>query len=191
LVLNGTTVKDAGLVSAKSHGYPVQWARVATTRDNVTYRVRPICADDAQRERAFIMGLSAESRYSRMMFTMGDPSPGLVGQFVQVDYHETMAFVAVIGHADDELIIGVARYAANGQENYEFAVSVADEWQARGIGATLSDLLFDYARAEGIRVLHAQILATNHRMIELARWLGMTFRFTPGDGTIVKALKVL
>jgi len=164
-----------------------KWTRVATTRDNVTYRIRPICAQDASRERAFIMGLSPESRYERMMYTMYEPSSDLVDRFVRVDYHHNMAFVAVIGQGDEERILGVARYALNGDEGYEFAVVIADDWQGRGVAATLSRLLFDYARIESIRTLHAKILATNHRMIEFARRLGMSIRFTPEDPIILKA----
>jgi acetyltransferase len=172
---------------SNSTDYPIQWTRVATTRDNVSYRIRPIRAEDAARERAFIMGLSAESRYERMMYTMGEPSADLVNRFVHVDYHHNMAFVAVVGQDDDERIIGVARYAANGDEGYEFAVVTADEWQARGVGATLSQLLLDYARIEGIRTLHARILVSNHRMIEFARWLGMSIHFSPEDPMILRA----
>jgi acetyltransferase len=176
---------ETGLSS--SADYPAKWSRVATTRDNVTYRIRPICSEDAPRERAFIMGLSPESRYERMMYTMGEPPPELVDRFVRVDYHHNMAFVALVGQGDDERIIGVARYAANGDEGYEFAVVIADEWQARGIAATLSRLLFDYARIEGIRALHARILATNDSMIEFVRWLGMSLQFAPEDPMVLKA----
>ena len=172
---------------SNSTDYPIQWTRVATTRDNVAYRIRPICAEDAARERAFITGLSPESRYERMMYTMGEPSPELLDRFVHVDYHHNMAFVAVVGQGDDERIIGVARYAADGEEGYEFAVVTADEWQARGVAATLSRLLFDYARIEGIRALHANILVTNDRMIEFARWLGMSIHFSPEDPMVVRA----
>jgi acetyltransferase len=174
-------------VLSNSTDYPIQWARVATTRDNMNYRIRPICPEDAARERTFIMGLSPESRYERMMYTMGEPSPDLVDRFVRVDYHHNMAFVAMVGQGDDERIIGVARYAADGDEGYEFAVVIADEWQARGVAATLSHLLFDYARIEGIRTLHAKILVTNGRMIEFARWLGMSIHFTPEDPMVVRA----
>jgi acetyltransferase len=178
-------------VSSSSTDYPIQWTRVVTTRHHVTYRIRPICAEDAARERVFIMGLSPESRYQRMMYTMVEPSPDLVDRFVRVDYHHNMAFVAVVGQGDDERIIGVARYAADGEEGYEFAVAIADEWQARGIGATLSHLLFDYARVEGIRTLYAKILASNHRMIEFARWLGMSMHFRPEDPMVLRASRDL
>lgn len=152
----------------------------------MTYRIRPICAADAPRERAFIVGLSPESRYTRMMYTMNEPSSDLVERFVHVDYHRTMAFVAVVGQGCDERIIGVARYA-NEAEGCEFAVAVADAWQARGVAATLSHLLFEYARIEGIRTLHAKILATNQHMIQFARWLGMSIQSMPEDSMVLKA----
>jgi acetyltransferase len=178
-------------LSASSAHYPAQWARIGTTRDNATYRIRPIRADDAARERAFILGLSSESRYARMMYGMGEPPPELVDQFVHVDYHRTMAFVAVIGEGHEERIIGVARYAATGEESCEFAIAIADAWQGRGIAATLSQLLFDYARIEGIHSIYSNILAGNHRMIEFARWLGMSVHFSPEDGRILKASRDL
>jgi acetyltransferase len=171
----------------KPPDYPIKWQHVATTRDNVSYRIRPICAEGAPRERSFIVGLSAESRFTRMMFTMRAPSSDLVEQFVQVGYHRSMAFVAVLGQGDDERIIGVARYASNGGAGCEFAVAIADAWQARGIAATLSRLLFDYARSEAIPTLYAEILATNHRMIQLVRWLGMSVHAVPADPTVLEA----
>ena len=174
-----------------STDYPGEWMRAATTRDNVAYRIRPIGPEDAPRERAFIMGLSVATRYTRMMYTMSEPPSDLVDRFVHVDYHHNMAFVAVVGHGNDERIIGVARYSADGEEGHEFAIVVADEWQGRGIAATLSNLLFEYARMEGIRTLHAKILATNQRMIEFARWLGMSIHFMPEDPMVLQALMVL
>jgi len=68
-------------------------------------------------------------------------------------------------------IIGVrAAYACGrGTRGYEFAVAIADEWQARGIGAKLSHLLFDYARAEGIRNASGKDPpSTNRRTIAFA-----------------------
>ena len=167
--------------------YPIQWACAASTRDNVAYRIRPICPGDAARERAFIVGLSPESRYTRMMYTMTQPSADLVDRFVHVDYHRSMAFVAVIGQGEGECIIGVARYATTPAEGVEFAVSVADDWQSRGIADALTRLLFDYARLEGIRILNAKILATNQRMIEFSRWVGMSIHPVPEDRMMVRA----
>src|SRR3984893_7591558 len=168
--------------------YPAQWKRVAHTRDGVEFRIRPIRADDLLREKHFIIGLSPESRYTRMFAVMREPSAALLEQFVHVDYHSSMAFVAVIGEEEHERIIGVARYAAdpNGGD-CEFAVAVADAWQARGVGATLTRLLFHYARTQGFHKLHGDVLASNHPMVELVHWLGMKTQRRPDEGTLVAA----
>jgi hypothetical protein len=54
--------------------YPAQWQRVAQTSDGVAYRIRPIRIEDAERDKAFIMHLSAASRYKRLMGSVRDPS---------------------------------------------------------------------------------------------------------------------
>jgi acetyltransferase len=168
--------------------YPDQWQRVAQTLDGVEYRIRPIRVEDLQREKDFIMSLSEESRYTRMMCAMREPSAALLDRFVHVDYHHDMAFVALVGEPENERIIGVARYAADANgTDCEFAVAVTDAWQARGVGATLTRLLFDYARSEGFHKLHGDIMVGNQRMIELVHWLGMKTQRSPNDGTLLEA----
>ena len=146
----------------------------ARTSDGIPYHIRPIRPDDAARERAFINGLSPQSRYQRFMHNLREPGDALIEKFVNVDHHRTMALVAVIGDGDQERIIGVARYAADNDESCEFAVAVADDWQCRGIGTTLVPLLFEHAARAGFKTIYGTVLADNQRMIELAQWLGLT-----------------
>jgi acetyltransferase len=156
---------------------PVQpvWPRTATMEGGIEFRIRPIRPDDAERERAFILSLSPESRFQRLMYTLREPSAEFVARLVNVDHHRDMALVATIGATDDEKIIGVARYAAddNGSD-CEFAVAVADDWQCRGIGTTLTRMLFEYAANEGFQSIYGTVLASNQRMLDLAEWLGLT-----------------
>jgi acetyltransferase len=85
-----------------------------------------------------------------------------------------MALVAVTGDGDAERLIGVARYAADNERECEFAVAIADDWQCRGIGTTLTKLLFEYCARQGFRLIYGTVLADNQRMIELAEGLGLT-----------------
>jgi acetyltransferase len=95
---------------------------------------------------------------------------------------------AGVTRSEHERIIGVARYAADRDGcDCEFAVAVADAWQARGVGATLTSLLFDYARIQGFRKLHGDVLTSNHRMVELVHWLGMQTHGQPDDEGLVEA----
>ena len=169
-----------------AHAGPFVWPRTACMSGGVEYRIRPIRPDDAGRERAFILSLSPVSRFQRLMYTLREPSAEFVARLVQVDQHRDMALVAVLGEAADETIIGVARYAADeGGDDCEFAVAVADQWQCRGIGTTLTKLLFEYAAHEGFRSIYGNVLADNQRMLDLAEWLGLTVEpQTDGQNTV-------
>jgi acetyltransferase len=160
----------------------------AHTVDGVAYDIRPICAEDAGREREFICALSVESRYNRLMYTVREPSEEFIDRMVHIDYQQAMAFVAVIGDGQAQRIIGVARYAAApGSSGCEFAIAIADEWQSRGVGTAIARHLFDYARARGIHHLDARILATNSRMLDLASWLGFTTDANPDEFSMLDA----
>ena len=159
----------------------MKFPRTAHTSGGDAYRIRPIRPDDAQRERDFIQRMSAQSRYQRFMHNLREPGDAFIASLVNVDRHRTMALVAVTGDRDGERIIGVARYAANDDRECEFAVAIADDWQCRGIGTTLSQLLFEYCAREGFQVIYGTVLADNRRMIELAEGLGLTVE-SPREG---------
>ena len=162
--------------------YPRQCERYARTRDGIEYFIRPIVADDLQRELAFVRGLSEESRYHRMMYVVHEPTAELLAPLLNVDYERNMALVALYGPERDQQIIGVARYARDDDgAGYEFAVAVADEWQGRGVGSRLLEELFEYARTRGLRRLYGRVLNDNARMLSLARSLGMTVTQSADD----------
>ena len=117
---------------------------------------------------------------------MREPSEELIANLIDIDSHSRMALVAVMGEAPFERIIAVARYAADADgKDCEFAITVADSWQCRGIGTTLSRLLFEHAAHEGFRAIYGQVLRDNQRMIELAESLGLNIEpAIPGLSTV-------
>jgi acetyltransferase len=170
--------------------YPAQWERTASTRDGVPFRIRPIRVDDEKLDREFIIRLSPESRYRRMMNAMLVPTAEMLYHFVHVDYERDMAFAALACGPPEEQIIGIARYAHDPTgPACEFAVAVADAWQKRGVGTLLMQILLEYAHAHGVSEVHGEILADNQRMIELARWLGMKLRYHPQSAALVGATR--
>src|SRR6185503_18091111 len=56
----------------------------------------------------------------------------------------------------------------------DVSVTVADDWQRRGLGSALLGLLTDRARDEGIRRFTALVLAENQGALALLRGLGQT-----------------
>jgi acetyltransferase len=141
--------------------------------------------DDLARETAFVEGLSAEALYQRL-FSSRRLSPIEIERLAHPDPLHERALVATIG--EHERFVGVARYARlegdHGDDECEFAIVVADEWQGRGVGRALMQALFDIARADGLRRMTAFTLTTNTPMRELAHRLGFSLHLHPGDGTL-------
>lgn len=149
------------------------WTWVTVERGGASIKVRPLRADDEQREIAFIESLSERSRFFRMFTPLKFLSPELLSQFMHVDYDRRMALVATVGDADQETFVGVARYGPTDQPGRaELGVTVADAWQRRGIASLLIRALLRFAREHGFGELTGVVLPDNHAMLGLARSLG-------------------
>jgi acetyltransferase len=190
IMITGAHQENSRVAIDAANTRPGAWPQYASTRDGVEYRIRPIRADDRERDRAFIAGLSAQSRRSRMLGLIREPSVELLDHVVRVDYRREMTLVAVVGEGADEAIVAVTRYGGN-PAYCEFAVAVADEWQARGIGTHLSELLFAYAKAQGVRRMYATLPADDKRMLKFADDLCMRVRRSADDNSIVEAWRTL
>ena len=110
---SGPEAPDAGVIEEASARLKYQNAALLSCA--LTTLIRPVRADDAARERDFICGLSAESRYNRLMLCDARAASGRSSSNAhgaRKDQHHSMAYVAVVGDGAAQRIIGVARYAA-------------------------------------------------------------------------------
>jgi len=82
--------------------------------------------------------------------------------------------------------VGVARFVRTGpRNNAEVAVTVVDDWQGRGLGTILLELLAERAREEGIETFSALLLTANTEMLDLLRRLGST-RVIEREGSCIE-----
>jgi acetyltransferase len=159
-----------------------QWTASARTRAGVQISIRPLRPDDREREIAFISGLSEQSRYFRLLTPFKFLPPHLVDQLMDIDYTKRMAFVATIPTGSGEEIVGIARYGETNQaEVAELGISVADAWQRTGIARLLVTHLLRFAQSRGMRRMTGIVLPENAPMIALARSLGFTIAYDPGQ----------
>ncbi len=116
--------------------------------------------------------LSEESRYRRFLCSMPELSEAMVRYLTDVDHHDHEAVVALDPATGEG--VGVARYVRDRErpERAEAAVTVIDDWQGRGLGTLLLELLAVRARDEGITRFTALMLASNDEMMELLESLG-------------------
>jgi acetyltransferase len=168
------------------HPYPVELEGEIRLRDGRSVRVRPIRPEDAGRELRFFNGLSDQSRYQRFMQYVRELSPRMLARFTQLDYDRELALVALWQGE----FVAVGRYAPNADgTTAEFALTVADDWQGKGLGHALLEKLCDAARAAGYGALYGHILDANREMLGLASHLGFVEDSRGGtEVTVVRKL---
>ena len=144
--------------------------------------IRPIRIADAQMEADFIRRLSAETKHYRFLGGVKELSPIELSRLCQVDGRHSMAFVATVRRDGVETEIGVSRYAPNSRSDArEIAVTVADEWQHKGLGTMLMKQLIRSAQCNGVKRLYSISLSDNEAMRALAKDLGMSASIDPND----------
>lgn len=174
------------------HPYPAHFARKEALSDGREILLRPIRPEDAEIERAFVRGLSEESRYLRFMRAIQELTPEMVVRFTQIDYDREMAFVAIHEKGEQQEEVGVARYSVEPDgESAEFAIVVADAWHGLGVGTLLMEALIESARQRGVRELIGEVLPRNHSMLALADRLGFSRQMLKSDEDLVRVSRRL
>ncbi len=159
-------------------------------RDDTPVLIRPLRADDREREEALIKGLSPNALRFRFLGSFKQASTGLIDQLMDVDYKNRMAFVA-LAHDDGILReVGVSRYSAGeGDKRCECAITVADDWHHRGLGVALMRHLINVARKNGFTQMYSIDASDNEAMHSLASFLGFRRQVDPDEpGQVIHTL---
>jgi acetyltransferase len=135
--------------------------------------IRPIEPTDADMVQAFVRDLSGASRYFRFFQPLKCLPPGMIERFIRVDGPAHVALVALAPMQGKECLVGEARYCGIGDgATAELAIVVADEWQRRGVGTALLQILEGVAAANGITQLTGEALARNDTFASFVRASG-------------------
>lgn len=166
--------------------WPGHLARTIRARDGSPLLLRPIQPEDADLLQAFMHGLSADSRYLRFISVLAELPRRLLIRYTQLDHDREVALVAVAPDADPRgRIVGVVRYLLDAdREHCEFAITLADAWQGRGLGLILMQAIVEAARARRLLRIDGHVLATNTRMLALLRRLGFQVKTDRDDPTM-------
>jgi acetyl coenzyme A synthetase (ADP forming)-like protein len=160
--------------------YPSNLVSDVVLRDGSTVRIRPARPDDLARVQDYLLGLSPETRRLRF-WTVAVNIGELAEKIVDVDYRDHLTLLVLRG-GDDGTMIGGAQYSRMDEGRAEIGMSVADEWQGKGIGSILLGQLAQAAGERGVTIFVAEVLPENHGMIGLFRESGfpLSIRALPG-----------
>lgn len=147
--------------------------------------IRPITPEDKEIEASFVHNLSLQTKYERFFEGIKDLSPSMLTVLCNIDYVNTMAYVATIDSPEGEKEVGVCRYAADKKPGEcEMAITVADDYPYEDIAIVLLNALVKHAKSNNVTKLFSTDLSTNYRMHRLAEHFGMTAKIHPEDGTL-------
>ena len=152
-------------------------------RDGSTVLIRPVRSTDAPLLADGFALLSPQSRQMRFLGTKTTLSAAELRYLTKVDHYHHEAIGAL--SAADGRGVGIARYVRDGGDPQaaEIAVTIADDWQGRGLGTELLSRLSERARQAGIHRFTALVAAENVAVAGLARKLGACLAGR-GPGTV-------
>jgi len=151
---------------------PVAEGTPVVLRDGSQVQIRPVRGSDAPLLADGFARLSARSRQQRFLSPKHSLSAAELRFLTEVDHHDHEA-IGALSPADGRGV-GIARYIRDpgDPEAAEIAVTIADDWQGRGLGTELLARLSDRARQEGICRFTATIAYGNAAMATLLQNMG-------------------
>jgi acetate---CoA ligase (ADP-forming) len=160
--------------------YPSNLESDVVLRDGSTVRIRPARPDDLTRVQDYLLGLSPETRRLRF-WTVAVNIGELAEKIVDVDYRDHLTLLVLRG-GDQGTMIGGAQYSRMDDGRAEIGMSVADDWQGKGIGSILLGQLAQAAGERGVTIFVAEVLPENHGMVGVFRESGfpLSIRALPG-----------
>jgi RimJ/RimL family protein N-acetyltransferase len=178
--------------SAQSSSLTTAWKVIAPVKSFVTMNVaeysaplilrngrrveiRALRPEDRDGMLAAIDRTSAQSLYRRFFGAKRHFTDQEKSFFLDVDFVNHVALVAVLEESGQPVIAGGGRYIVVKPEQAEVAFAIVDQYQGQGIGAALMSHLTRIAREAGLRELIAEVLPENAAMMRVFETSGLQF----------------
>ncbi|WP_346283167.1 GNAT family N-acetyltransferase [Bradyrhizobium sp. BRP22] len=110
--------------------------------------------------------------------------------FMDIDFRNHVALVALVEEAGRPAIVGGGRYVVFEPGRAEMAFVVVDAWQGHGIGSILMRHLVKIAHSSGLQELTAEVLPENAAMLKVFEKFGFESVWRSDPRTVHLALKL-
>jgi RimJ/RimL family protein N-acetyltransferase len=143
------------------------YSAVETLRDGRRVAIRALRPQDRSSLLAAIDRASAQSLYRRFFAVKHGFTEQETDFFVNVDFVDHVALIAVVDEDGRDALVGGSRYVVVQPGKAEVAITVVDEYQGQGVGAALMRHLAAISRDMGLQELIAEVLPENAPMLKL------------------------
>jgi len=155
-----------------------------TLRDGTPLEIRAQRPEDRAAMLEAFDRMGEQSRYTRFFTPKKGFSEAEAAHFMNVDFVNHVALVAVAGDAGNRRIVGAGRYIVSQPGSAELAFAVEDAYQGKGIASALIRHLAGIARASALDSLHAEVLAENAPMLKVFGKCGLAMTTRREQGVV-------
>ncbi|VIO71540.1 Acetyltransferase Pat [Bradyrhizobium ivorense] len=155
---------------------PENYAASERLRDGRSVEIRMLRADDQDDMLAAIGRTSSQSLQRRFFGPKRSFSKKEVDFFMNIDFTNHVALIALADEDGHEVIIGGGRYVVTNPGTAEVAFVTIDDYQAQGVGTLLMHHLAILARQAELRELVAEVLPENTAMRKVFAKFGFQAR---------------
>ena len=166
------------------------YSAVEALRDGRRVEIRALKPADREGLAASVRRTSEETRYRRFFAPKRSFSEKEIEFYLNVDFVNHVALVAVLDEGGRPVIVGGGRYIVSEPGSAEVAFAVDDPHQGLGIATRLMKHLIAIARAAGLRELVAEVLPENNAMLKVFERCGLTAT-TRREGGVVHVTMAL
>jgi RimJ/RimL family protein N-acetyltransferase len=161
---------------------PIRYSAKEKLRNGAEITIRSICHEDGGALLDAFQGLDRESVYRRFFTPKKELSQNEANAMTDVDFRQVVALVVTVSGGGDALI-GGGRYAMIDGKTAEIAFVTGGNYRGLGVASLVLKHLALIARANGLRLFHAEVLADNKPMLAVFKRSGMPMH-TQREGTI-------
>jgi len=148
--------------------YPSGIATTFKAKKDVEIRCRAIRPHDEEGMRHLFYRFSDEAVYSRYFHSVSSMPHKKMQEYVNVDWHQVMSIVGLVGEEGKGRIIAEARYIKIPGSSLAEVVFVVDEkYQQLGIATICYEILVRLAKERGIKGFVAEVLSANIAMMKV------------------------
>jgi GNAT superfamily N-acetyltransferase len=160
------------------------YSAIETLRDGRAVEIRAQRSQDREGMHAAIARSSSGSLHRRFFAVRREFSEKETDYFLDIDFVNHVALVAVANDGGEPTIVGGGRYVVVQSGQAEVAFAIIDAYQGLGIGSALMRHLATLGREAGLHEFIAEVLSENVPMLNVFERSGLAMS-TERDGAVM------